>query len=170
VFPSGHLLTPFSEPDVQLSLHPALQGFSSLRFFRSLHFRSHGTFTALLLLVDYSATFNPLPSFGLWLAFPTSDCRVGGGRAAALPPSARSNGSYSFPVSRFPWLLRHRSHRLTRPGMRWVSRTKPRSSISRRVGYLRHIPFRHRLARNEYKRCSIHRSNRLNNRRTCALR
>jgi hypothetical protein len=73
VFPSGHLLTPFSEPDVQLSLHPALQGFSSLRFFRSLHFRSHGTFTALLLLVDYSATFNPLPSFALWLAFPTSD-------------------------------------------------------------------------------------------------
>lgn len=28
---------------------------------------------ALLLLVDYSATFNPLPSFALWLAFPTSD-------------------------------------------------------------------------------------------------
>jgi hypothetical protein len=73
VFPFGHLLTPFSEPDVRLSPHPALQGFKSLRFFRSLHFRSHGTFTALLLLVDYSATFNPLPSFALWLAFPTSD-------------------------------------------------------------------------------------------------
>jgi hypothetical protein len=73
VFPSGHLLTPFSEPDVQLSLHPALQGFDSLRFFCSLHFRSHGTFTALLLLVDYSAIFNPLPSFAMWLAFPTSD-------------------------------------------------------------------------------------------------
>ena len=73
MFPFGHLLTPFSEPDVRLSPHPALQGFKSLRFFRSLHFRSHGTFTALLLLVDYSATFNPLPSFALWLAFPTSD-------------------------------------------------------------------------------------------------
>ena len=62
-----------SEPDLQLSLHPALQGFESLRFFRSLHFRSCGTFTALLLLVDCSATFNPLPPFALWLAFPTSD-------------------------------------------------------------------------------------------------
>jgi hypothetical protein len=66
-------ITLSSEPDLQLSLHPALQGFNSLRFFRSLHFRSHGTFTALLLLVDYSTTFNPLPSFALWLAFPTSD-------------------------------------------------------------------------------------------------
>src|SRR5256714_5162272 len=58
-------ITLSSEPDLQLSLHPALQGFNSLRFFRSLHFRSHGTFTALLLLVDYSTTFNPLPSFAL---------------------------------------------------------------------------------------------------------
>ena len=44
----------------------------SLQHLRSLHFRSHGTFTALLLLID-SATVNPLPSFALWLAFPTSD-------------------------------------------------------------------------------------------------
>src|SRR3954470_3553215 len=29
-------------------------------------------------------------------------CRVGGGRAFALPPSARSNGSCGFPASRFP--------------------------------------------------------------------
>src|SRR4051794_34501717 len=29
-------------------------------------------------------------------------CRVGGGRAVALPPSARSNGSCGFPASRFP--------------------------------------------------------------------
>jgi hypothetical protein len=29
-----------------------------LRFFRSLHFRSHGTFTALLLLVDYLRCVN----------------------------------------------------------------------------------------------------------------
>src|SRR6201981_789116 len=28
--------------------------------------------------------------------------RVGGGRACALPPPARSNGSCSFPASRFP--------------------------------------------------------------------
>src|SRR4051812_11288958 len=28
--------------------------------------------------------------------------RVGGGRAVALPPSARSNGSCGFPASRFP--------------------------------------------------------------------
>jgi len=33
VFPDGHFLTPFSEPDVRLSPHPALQGFDSLRFF-----------------------------------------------------------------------------------------------------------------------------------------
>src|SRR5438067_6535723 len=63
-----------SEPDLQLSLHPALQGFESLRFFRSLHFRSCGTFTALLLLVDCSATFNPLPPspFGLLSQPPTT--------------------------------------------------------------------------------------------------
>ena len=73
MFPDGHFLTPCSEPDVRLSPHPALQGFDSLRFFRRLHFCSCGTFTALLRLVDYSATFNPLPSFALWLAFPTSD-------------------------------------------------------------------------------------------------
>src|SRR4051812_40828066 len=30
------------------------------------------------------------------------NCRVGGGRAFALPPSARSNGSCGFPASRFP--------------------------------------------------------------------
>src|SRR4051812_7726002 len=29
-------------------------------------------------------------------------CRVGGGRAFTLPPSARSNGSCGFPASRFP--------------------------------------------------------------------
>ena len=29
-------------------------------------------------------------------------CKVGGGRAFALPPSARSNGSCGFPASRFP--------------------------------------------------------------------
>jgi hypothetical protein len=44
----------------------------SLQHLRSLHFRSHGPFTALLLLIDF-ATVNPLPSFALWLAFPTSD-------------------------------------------------------------------------------------------------
>ena len=44
----------------------------SLQRLRSLHFRSHGTFTALLLLIDF-AIANPLPSFALWLAFPTSD-------------------------------------------------------------------------------------------------
>ena len=32
----------------------------------------------------------------------TAICRVGGGRAFALPPSARSNGSCGFPASRFP--------------------------------------------------------------------
>src|SRR3954454_2344281 len=32
----------------------------------------------------------------------TIRCRVGGGRAFALPPSARSNGSCGFPASRFP--------------------------------------------------------------------
>ena len=33
-------------------------------------------------------------------------CRVGRGRACALPPPARSNGSCSFPASRFPmWSL-----------------------------------------------------------------
>src|SRR3954452_4283551 len=31
-----------------------------------------------------------------------ANCRVGGGRAFALPPSARSNGSCGFPASRFP--------------------------------------------------------------------
>ena len=33
---------------------------------------------------------------------PTSQCRVGRGGAFALPPPARSNGSCSFPASRFP--------------------------------------------------------------------
>src|SRR5215212_1782046 len=33
---------------------------------------------------------------------PVPECRVGGGRAFALPPSARSNGSCGFPASRFP--------------------------------------------------------------------
>src|SRR5215471_12637401 len=36
-------------------------------------------------------------------------CRVGGGGAFTLPPSARSNGSCSFPASRFPvWTPRGR--------------------------------------------------------------
>jgi hypothetical protein len=36
-------------------------------------------------------------------------CRVGGGGAFALPPSARSNGSCGFPASRFPvWTPRRR--------------------------------------------------------------
>jgi len=38
-------------------------------------------------------------------AYRPQACRVGGGRAVALPPSARSNGSCSFPASRFPPLL-----------------------------------------------------------------
>ena len=44
----------------------------SLQHLRSLHFRSHGTFTALLLLIDI-VIVNPLPPFAMWLAFPTSD-------------------------------------------------------------------------------------------------
>jgi hypothetical protein len=40
-----------------------------------------------------------------------------------------------------------RNHPCTRPGIRWVRRTRPYSSIS--FGYLRHIVFRQRLARNE---------------------
>ena len=76
-------------------------------------------------------------------------CRVGGGRANALPLSAQSNGPYGFPISRFPLLLLLRSHCLLRLGIRWVSRTKPYSPISRLVGYLRHITLRQRLAKNE---------------------
>jgi transposase InsO family protein len=43
-----------------------------------------------------------------------------------------------------PW-----SYRWTRPGIRWVSRTKPYPSISLFVGYLRHIVFRQRFAKKE---------------------
>jgi hypothetical protein len=40
---------------------------------------------------------------------PLPCCRVGGDGAFALPPSARSNGSCSFPASRFPvWTPRRR--------------------------------------------------------------
>src|SRR5215211_3298179 len=47
-----------------------------------------------------SPPFLPTPPFGPSLGCP--NCRVGGGRAVALPPSARSNGSCGFPASRFP--------------------------------------------------------------------
>jgi len=47
-----------------------------------------------------SPSFLPTPPFGPSLGCPA--CRVGGGRAFALPPSARSNGSCGFPASRFP--------------------------------------------------------------------
>jgi hypothetical protein len=43
-----------------------------------------------------------------------------------------------------PW-----RHRGTRPGIKCVSRTRPNSPINRRVGYVRHIGFRQRLARND---------------------
>src|SRR3954454_20619936 len=39
---------------------------------------------------------------GAFCSDPVPECRVGGGRAFALPPSARSNGSCVFPASRFP--------------------------------------------------------------------
>ena len=43
-----------------------------------------------------------------------------------------------------PW-----SHRGTRSGITCVSRTSPNSPVNRRVGYVRHIGFRQRFARNE---------------------
>ena len=64
---------------------------------------------------------------------------------AALPPSAQSNGSCGFPASRFPLLLHYWNHLLIRPGMRCVSRTKPNSPISRRVGYRFHTQLKHLL-------------------------
>src|SRR4051794_40881370 len=46
----------------------------------------------------YDTVSEARASIGRYLNF----CRVGGGRAVALPPSARSNGSCGFPASRFP--------------------------------------------------------------------
>src|SRR4051794_40032429 len=39
---------------------------------------------------------------GAFCSDPVPECRVGGGRAVALPPSARSNGPRGVPASRFP--------------------------------------------------------------------
>ena len=47
-------------------------------------------------------SLHPLPEAKLLLVRGFPRCRVGGGRAVTLPPSARSNGSCSFPASRFP--------------------------------------------------------------------
>src|SRR6516164_1768731 len=52
---------------------------------------------------EQRSPFGPVPLQNL------HPCRVGGGGAFALPPSARSNGSCSFPASRFPvWTPRGR--------------------------------------------------------------
>jgi len=64
-----------------------------------------------------------------------------------------------------PW-----SHRGTRPGMSWVSRTRPNSPISRRVGSRRHLPWRQRFARHAWRRCSIQPSSRWKSRLTFAWR
>ena len=52
-------------------------------------FRSCRTSTGRVALADHEVDL-------------THQSRVGGGRAFALPPSARSNGSCGFPASRFP--------------------------------------------------------------------
>src|SRR6185312_5653696 len=53
----------------------------------------------ILAFVESMPEVRALPSAGVTRP---QRCRVGGGRAFALPPSARSNGSCGFPASRFP--------------------------------------------------------------------
>jgi hypothetical protein len=89
----------------------------------------------------------------------------------ALPPPARSNGSCSFPASRFPYVGRAGWRRLGRiPGTRWISRTRPKSAMRHEDGYRRHAVFRHRLLMKDHSRRSIHPSSRWNSFRTFAFR
>jgi len=103
----------------------------------------------------------PSPALSIYRAVPSSSLRTSPGVCVAPPveseevelcgpASVRSiKRLVQFSASRFSSAAPLWSHQGTRPGMRWVSRTRPNSAISRRVGYRRHIGFRQRLARNE---------------------
>jgi hypothetical protein len=79
VFPHGHFLTPLSEPDVQLSLHPALRE-SAFLIGIAVPNLSSIPFSVLLQTSPESLSglseypiVDSLAPFPMWLAFPTSE-------------------------------------------------------------------------------------------------
>ena len=82
---------------------------ADIYFHNQAHNLLTGLLTHVLLAPEYPGERN-LRGLRKLIATPkktlqellTRMCRVGGGRAVALPPSARSNGSCGFPASRFP--------------------------------------------------------------------